>query len=106
MVGQDGNVTRVSGYFSSFWAAFSRDDLKIETDGTSLYSFRHAFQDRLAAAGFGEGIKKALMGHAESGMTGRYGTKRKPRVVNIVELNEAVQALPWAFLAKMSTQSI
>lgn len=44
MVTSDGNVTRVSGYFSSFWAGFSRDDLKIKSEGTSLYSFRHAFR--------------------------------------------------------------
>lgn len=94
-----GNVTRVSGYFSSFWAAFSRGELSLNTEGTSLYSFRHGFQDRLASAGYGEEIKKGLMGHAESGMTGRYGTKRKPRAVNIVELNEAIQRLPWPFLA-------
>ncbi len=35
------------------------------------------------------------MGHAETGMTGRYGTKRRPRAVSIVDLNEAVQSLTW-----------
>jgi hypothetical protein len=98
MVASSGNVTRVSGYFSSFWAGFSRDDLKITAEGTSLYSFRHAFQDRLSAAGHGDAIKKALMGHAESGMTGRYGAKKKPRVANIVELDRALQGLHWPFL--------
>ena len=99
MEAQAGDVTRVSGYFSSFWAAFSRGELGLTTEGTSLYSFRHGFQDRLGSAGYGEEIKKGLMGHAESGMTGRYGTKKKPRAVNVVELNEAVQRLPWPFLA-------
>ena len=99
MEAQDGNVTRVSGYFSSFWADFTSRDLKIGADGKSLYSFRHAFQDRLAKAGFGEEIKKALMGHAETGMTGRYGTKMQPRVVNIQGLNHAVQGLNWPFLS-------
>ena len=98
MQAQGGDVTRVSGYFSSFWAHFSREELEIAAEGTSLYSFRHAFQDRLAAAGHGEATKQALMGHAEGGMTGRYGTKRKPRVVNIVELDAALQTLPWPFL--------
>lgn len=42
------------------------------------------------------------MGHAESGMTKRYGTKRKPRVVNIGELDEAVQEGDWAFLSTVS----
>lgn len=98
MVASDLNVTRVSGYFSSFWADFSRTDLKITTEGTSLYSFRHAFQDRLSAGGYSDAVKKALMGHAESGMTGRYGAKKKPRVVNIVELDGALQDLAWPFL--------
>ncbi|MBD8906928.1 DUF6538 domain-containing protein [Methylorubrum zatmanii] len=99
MEAQAGDVTRVSGYFSSFWAAFSRGELNLTTEGTSLYSFRHGFQDRLGSAGYGEEVKKGLMGHAESGMTGRYGTKKKPRAVNVVELNEAIQRLPWPFLA-------
>ncbi len=98
MQAQDGDVTRVSGYFSSFWAHFARHELGITTEG-SLYSFRHAFQDRLAAAGHGEATKQALMGHAEGGMTGRYGTKSKPRVANIVELDAALQALSWPFLS-------
>lgn len=73
----------------------------IQTEGTSLYSFRHAFQDALAAAGRPEEVKKALMGHAESGMTGRYGTKKKPRVVDIIEMNEAIQSLKWSFIGNV-----
>lgn len=73
----------------------------IEAEGTKLYSFRHAFQDEISRLGHGDEIKKALMGHAESGMTGRYGTKRRPRVVNINELNEAVQGAVGPSLAKV-----
>jgi hypothetical protein len=98
MAAHGDDVTRVSGYFSSFWTNFSRKDLKIESEGTTLYSFRHAFQDELSRAGHPDEIKKALMGHSEGGMTGRYGTKRKPRVVNIAELDEAVQGASWPFL--------
>ena len=98
MTRHDHDVTRVSGYFSSFWADLSRKDLTIESEGTTLYSFRHAFQDALSGAGHADEVKKALMGHAEGGMTKRYGTKRKPRVVNIGDLDEAVQGLDWAFL--------
>ncbi len=97
MVEADGNVTRVSGYFSSFWAALSRDELKIAS-GLSLYSFRHAFQDALSKAGHGDEVKKGLMGHSDSGMTGRYGTKRRPREVNITDLDAAIQGLRWPFL--------
>lgn len=93
------NVTRVSGYFSSFWASFTREELEIKAEGTSLYSFRHAFQDRLSQAGRPDEVKKALMGHTDGGMTGRYGTKKKPRVVNIAEINEAIQSISWPFLS-------
>jgi hypothetical protein len=95
------DVEKVSGYFSSYWSRFSDRKLMIQTEGTSLYSFRHAFQDALAAAGWPEEVKKALMGHAESGMTGRYGTKKKPRVVDIIEMNEAIQSLKWAFIGNV-----
>jgi integrase len=98
MASHGNDVTRVSSYFSSFWASFSRKDLKIEAEGTTLYSFRHAFQDEISRIGHGDEIKKALMGHAEGGMTGRYGTKRRPRVVNIHDLDEAVQGAVWPFL--------
>lgn len=94
---QNGDVTRVSGYFSSFWAALSRDELEVGS-GLRLYSFRHAFQDALAKAGHGDEAKKALMGHAEGGMTSRYGTKSRPREVNIHEIDTAVQGLRWPFL--------
>jgi integrase len=97
----DDNITRVSGYFSSFWASFTRDELGIQAEGTSLYSFRHAFQDRLSAAGRSDEAKKALMGHTAGGMTGRYGTKKRPRVVNIAEINDALQSLDWPFLAQV-----
>lgn len=39
MIKTEGNVTRVSGYLSLFWASLSRDELKIAR-GLSLYSFR------------------------------------------------------------------
>ena len=75
--------------------------LMIEAEGTTLYSFRHAFQEEISRLGHGDEIKKAMMGHAESGMTGRHGTKHRPRVGNINELNEAVQGAVWPFLAKV-----
>lgn len=46
------------------------------------------------------------MGHAESGMTGRYDAKKKPRVVNIVELDAALQGLTWPFLTSIETTGV
>ncbi|MGY6250778.1 hypothetical protein ACXIUS_25095 [Bosea thiooxidans] len=37
-------------------------------------------------------------------MTKRYGTKRKPRVVNIGELDETVQGGDWASCPRSATQ--
>ncbi|EAS51331.1 hypothetical protein SI859A1_02146 [Aurantimonas manganoxydans SI85-9A1] len=58
----------------------------------------HGSQDRITQAGRGEEVMKALMGHAETGMTKRYGTKKAPRPVDIVKLNDVIQSLPWPFL--------
>lgn len=91
-------LARISNYASTFFGNILRKDLTITEPGLSLYSFRHGFQDRVGRAGYGEEVKKALMGHADTGMTGRYGTKKAPKPVDIVKLNEAIQTLSWPFL--------
>ena len=91
-------LARLSNYASTFFGDLLRRDLAITEPDLSLYSFRHGFQDRIGRAGHGEEVKKALMGHAETGMTKRYGTKKAPRPVDIVKLNDVIQTLPWPFL--------
>lgn len=43
---------------------FLRENGLLETDGHSLYSLRHSFEDRLLAAGVDERIRRDLFGHA------------------------------------------
>src|SRR5208282_2935679 len=40
-----------------------------------FHSFRHNFTDALRAAGVGEDVSRALVGHAQGGVHGRYGAK-------------------------------
>ncbi|UIJ73888.1 hypothetical protein [Aurantimonas sp. HBX-1] len=91
-------LARLSNYASTFFGNILRKDLGVIEPELSLYSFRHGFQNGIGRAGYGEEVKKALMGHAETGMTKRYGTKKAPRPVDIVKLAEVVQSLPWPFL--------
>ena len=89
---------RLSNYASAFFGVILREDLKVTDPDLTLYSFRHGFQDRIGRIGHGEEVKKALMGHADTGTTKRYGTKKAPRPVDIVKLNDVIQSLPWPFL--------
>lgn len=50
---------------------FLRENGLLETPNHSLYSLRHAFEDRMLAAGIDERIRRELMGHALQRM--RYG---------------------------------
>ena len=91
-------LARLSNYASTFFGSILREDLKVTEPDLTLYSFRHGFQDRIGRVGHGEEVKKALMGHAETGTTKRYGTKKAPKPVDIVKLNDVIQSLPWPFL--------
>lgn len=91
------NSENVSGMFSSFWSDFSRKKLLITDQEKTLYSFRHSFQDKLFGIGTEEAVVKQLMGHASSGSTKRYGTKKKPKPIPIDALNHAIQTIDWTF---------
>jgi integrase len=51
---------------------FMKENGLMETPSHSLYSLRHAFEDRMLAAGIDERIRRDLMGHALGGRQ-RYG---------------------------------
>lgn len=89
-------ATLPSNYFSYFWTTFARD-LEVDGEDQSLYSLRHAFQDRVKASEWHH-LVKPLMGHADGGMTDRYGTKKGARSSPIYELNDAIQGLSWPWL--------
>jgi hypothetical protein len=66
----------------------------------TLYSLRHNFRDALSACSATDYEKDQLMGHAEVGTGKKYGTKKKPRVVDIVRLNGLVQMANWPFIER------
>lgn len=88
----------VSQSFSPFWSTFSRDTIGITDPQKVLYSFRHAFKDRVTKVGASETEPNQLMEHAEQGTSKRYGTQRAPRPVDIVRVDRLVQGIDWAFL--------
>jgi integrase len=88
---------RASNYFSAFWTRFA-DEIGVASEGTSLYSLRHSFQDAINRSAL-NGPVKELMGHAETGMSGRSGSKTGTRAVAIVELEQAIQKVSWPWLA-------
>ena len=93
---------QVSQSFSPFWSTFTRETLAITERKKTLYSFRHTFKDRVTQRGASETEQKQLMGHAEAGMSKRYGTKVAPKPVDIVRLDALVQGPDWPFLAGLS----
>ena len=62
-------LARLPNYASTFFGPILRADLEIGEADLTLYSFRHGFQDRIGLLGHGEEVKKALMGHDETGTT-------------------------------------
>lgn len=63
---------------------YLRDNGLLETDKHSLYGLRHAFEDRLLAAGVDERIRRDLFGHALK--RERYGAG-----ASLVQLRDVVQ---------------
>lgn len=97
---KDSDLDRVCGNFSSFWSRFQYDEIGLE-DEVTFYSFRHYFQDQIGRLTASQDLKKLLMGHSESGMTGVYGEKRRARVVPIRELDDVIQRMEWPFLSRL-----
>lgn len=102
---QKASVTSVSNMFSSFWSDRLRNELSIKDPLKTLYSLRHNFRDALSAAGATQDEKNQLMGHAEAGTGKKYGTKKKPRVVDIVRLNELIQSMKLPLLDRIEWPS-
>jgi site-specific recombinase XerD len=92
-------ATLPSNYFSYFWTQFARK-IGVEGENQSLYSFRHSFQDRVKGSEWHH-LVKPLMGHADGGMTDRYGAKKGVRASPIYDLHEAIQRLGWPWLKEI-----
>ncbi|WP_188855008.1 DUF6538 domain-containing protein [Aureimonas glaciei] len=99
-------VSNVSTYFSAYWSAFALKQLGEAPVKKSLYSFRHSFKDELDRMKVSLEIKQALLGHSDIGTTGRYGTKSRPRHVDIAKLKNTIDSLEWNFLSDVKRPQI
>jgi len=100
-VAQAKSLSSLSNMYSAFWSEFLRKKAGIADPAKALYSLRHNFRDAIAEAGGADFERDQLMGRAEQGTGRKYGTKRKPRVVNVVRLNQLVQQPKWDFLSSV-----
>lgn len=65
------------GYYSSVYSKRFRQLLEsqgLKHGKNAFHSFRHNFEDACRASGISTDIMNALQGHAEAGMSGRYGS--------------------------------
>jgi hypothetical protein len=95
------NITSLSNMFSGFWSDVLRNQVGVDDPMKTLYSFRHNFRDAIAKVGAADFELDQLMGHSEQGTGRKYGTKRAPRAVEIVRLNDLVQNASWPFLRSL-----
>lgn len=65
---------------------FLRENKLLETPGHSMYSLRHAFEDRMLAAGVDDRIRRDLFGH-------RLDRERYGRGASVEHLHQIVQSL-------------
>lgn len=96
-------LSLISNMFSGHWTTFAMDLLGVQDERKTLYSLRHSFKDALDRRATPLEIKQALMGHADPGTTGRYGTKRDPKPVDIEALSSTIEKLDWPFLKNVRT---
>lgn len=94
-------ATPISNKFSNWWSDHTRKRLGLTDPEKVLYSFRHAFKDAIRIAGASETEQSLLMGHAEMGVGGRYGTKRRPVQVVTRPFDRIIQSAEWSFLDEM-----
>lgn len=66
--------TKKTRMFST-WVNEYIDRYVIDDRQYTYHSFRNNFEDALTCEGVAEDVRRALMGHAQSGMTRRYGKK-------------------------------
>ncbi|NLC21974.1 MAG: site-specific integrase, partial [Halomonadaceae bacterium] len=81
------------GYYSSVYSKRFRhllDSLQIKRDKNAFHSLRHNFEDACRDSGVSKELMDAIQGHAEQGMSGRYG-----RGFSLAVLDEAVQRVAY-----------
>lgn len=81
------------GYYSSVYSKRFRqllESLGLKHGKNAFHSFRHNFEDACRASGISADVMNALQGHAEAGMSGRYGSG-----YHLATLAEAIERLEY-----------
>lgn len=68
----------VSDAYSKAYGRMLRDAAGIKDKRITFHSWRHMFADKCRAAGVADSVRYALMGHAEQGAAGGYGSGELP----------------------------
>lgn len=85
----DKHGTTVSSEFSKWYGRTLRGKWGIKDDRVTFHSWRHMFADACRSAGVQDSVRHALMGHAEGGAAGGYGSGALPPAV----LAEAIRKI-------------
>lgn len=80
----------VSDSTSKWFGKLLREKLEIKNSRLTFHSLRHGMADMLRAAGVADAVRHAILGHAEQGTSGAYGSGELPARL----LGEAVSWLP------------
>lgn len=79
----------VSDSVSKWFGKLLRDNLKIRDSRLTFHSLRHGMADMLRVASVPDAVRHAILGHAEQGTSGAYGSGEMPARL----LTEAVNKL-------------
>ncbi len=79
---------------SKFWQKYLKR-IELKERGLGLHSFRHTFADECRRQGVAKDLLKALLGHADSSITGHYGTLSDG---NLEQREAAIHALSYGGL--------
>jgi integrase len=82
--------------WSKWWGTYLRTHIGIKDRDLVFHSFRHGFTDRARAAGVGEEVRKALMGHSDaSTVSGGYGAKKMLARWGVQVLKDAIERISY-----------
>lgn len=79
---------------SKFWQRYLKR-IELEEQGLCLHGFRHTFTDECRKRGVAKEVLRALLGHADSSITGHYGTLADG---NLQQRTSAILSLSFAGL--------
>jgi integrase len=81
--------------WSKWWSYYLRTHIGIKDRDMVFHSFRHGFTDRARTAQMDAEVRKALMGHSDTSVSGGYGAKDMLARWGVDVLKEAVEKISY-----------